>query len=491
MKKRHPRPRGGGRRRAHRRPTRRCRLGTDLGLPPLRRRPLDGRLREASGSRRRGIEQRVEGRQVLLRRARGRSGRGDPDLGRLELRRLVDRDRERLRLRDRLRLGRRRHVSGPVARNRVGRLPRRCVHRKGGRPRDRRGRLRNRRRERFRERFRVRGRRGAGRRERLRRREREHDGLRRAVGHWLDDGDVLGFREREAGRLRGWARARHHFHGDRVHRHLRPEGALRLLGQVQLLAPFRLAAHDAEEHQRAARLCGLELVEPREGDRVLQGAVAVEPLEQRPHLRADLRERGLALGRRLEDRAEIDMAESEPAIGDALGGRQDEPLGGELEVHGALREDPVLELEGARLPRQHVGEDPLDLVPGRVTELALVHEAALGQDLGQGVARAHLGVHLVELLAGDAPPLDEDRAELVARVLRGAEEDPSSSEVEVLAMHRAGHLEGSRGPVAMQIHEEVGERRRLDVPADRERFRHSPSAPAVAGDASRAACQNL
>ena len=176
---------------------------------------------------------------------------------------------------------------------------------------------------------------------------------------------------------------------------------------------------------------------------------------------------------------ELDVTQGEAAVGHPLHRREQQPLGRELEVHGPLGQDAVLELESARFPGQHVGQDPLDLHARRVAQLALVDEAALREHLGERVAGAHLGVDLVELLARDAAALDEDRAQLIARVVRGAEEDAAPPEVESLGMHRAGDLEGSRGPVAMQIHEEMGERRRLDVPADRERFRHPPSTARV------------
>jgi hypothetical protein len=185
------------------------------------------------------------------------------------------------------------------------------------------------------------------------------------------------------------------------------------------------------------------------------------------------------------------VTEGERAVGNPLDGGQQQPLGGELEVHGALGEDPVLELERPRVPGQHVGQDALDLDACGVVDLALVDEAALLQHLGQRAARAEPGVHLLELVAGDAADLDEDLTEVVARVVRGAEKDAARAEEELLRMHRAADLQGSRGPVAMQVHEEVGKRRRLDVPADRERFRHPSSPLRVVRDAAPGRGQNL
>ncbi len=298
--------------------------------------------------------------------------------------------------------------------------------------------------------------------------------------------------EGEARRLGGrQARFPDRFHRHRVHgRRLRAEPALRFLREIELLAVPRPAAHDTEKQHRAGGLGGLELVEAGEGYGVLEGAGPVEPLEERPDLGAHLGEGGLARGLRLEHGRELDVTQGEAAVGHPLHRREQQPLGRELEVHGTLGQDAVLELEGARVPGQHVGQDPLDLHARGVAQLALVHEAAFGQHLGEWVARTHLGVDLVELLARDAAALDEDRAQLVARVVRGAEEDAASPEVESLGMQRAGDLEGSRGPVAMQIHEEMGERRRLDVPADRERFRHPPST-ARGRALSRVAGQNF
>src|SRR4029453_19471043 len=97
-------------------------------------------------------------------------------------------------------------------------------------------------------------------------------------------------------------------HRDRRDRHrvnrlfALPEAALRLLGEVDLAArrDGLLLAHDAEEEHRAGRLHGLELVEPRERDRVLERAPTVEALEHRPYVGPHLGERALALERRLE-----------------------------------------------------------------------------------------------------------------------------------------------------------------------------------------------
>jgi hypothetical protein len=160
-------------------------------------------------------------------------------------------------------------------------------------------------------------------------------------------------------------------------------------------------------------------------------------------------------------------------VRDALDGGEQQLLGRQLEVDGALRQHAVLELEGARVPGEHVRQDALDLHARGFAELALVHEAALGEHLRERVAGADLGVDLVELVARDAAALDQDRPELVLRVVGRAEEHAPAAEVQCLRMDRAVDLERARGSVAMQIHEKVGKRLRVNVPADRERFRHS------------------
>ena len=129
--------------------------------------------------------------------------------------------------------------------------------------------------------------------------EREHRRLR--LGFWA----VVALGEREARGL------------DRGHRHrvgrglvLYREAALRLLGEVELgLDAAR--PDDAEEQQGARGLRGLELVEARQRDRVLQRALAVQALEQRPDLGADLAEAGLRLGRGLEHHVEVHVAQRE------------------------------------------------------------------------------------------------------------------------------------------------------------------------------------
>ena len=137
---------------------------------------------------------------------------------------------------------------------------------------------------------------------------------------------------------------------------------------------------------------------------------------------------------------ELDVAQREGAVGDPLDRREQQLLGRQLQVHGALRQHAVLELEAARGPGQHVGQDALDLHARRFPELALVDEAALGEHLRERVARADLGVHLVELLARDAAAVDQDRAELVAGIVGRAEQHPSPRKYSAL---------GCTGPVTL------------------------------------------
>jgi hypothetical protein len=260
---------------------------------------------------------------------------------------------------------------------------------------------------------------------------------------------------------------------------LLPEAAQGLLGKIELVRRRpALAAHDPEEQHGTGGLRGLELLESSERDRVLKRALSVEPLEQWPHLGPDVGEGPLALGRRLEDRRHVaaQVAKGKGAVADPLDRGEKEPLGRQLQVDRSLRQDAVLELEVARLPGEHVGEDALHLDAGGVAELALVDEAALGQHLGQGVPGPDLLVDLVELLAGDLAALDQDDPELIAGVLRGPEEDAPPPEIEGLRVLGSVDLERAGGPLPMKVHQDVGERGRFDVPADGERIRHPASA---------------
>ena len=188
-----------------------------------------------------------------------------------------------------------------------------------------------------------------------------------------------------------------------------------------------------EEEQRAGRLRRLELVEAREGDRVLAGCAgrrsSPAAATRRPgSRRAPPRS---STGARARCRAST-WRSAKPRSAMRLHRGQQQLLGRELEVDGALRQDAVLELERPRVPRQDVRQDAFHLHPRGVAQLPLVDEAALGEHLRERSPRADLRVHLVELLARDPAALDQDRAELVPRVVRGAEQDPAAPEVERL-----------------------------------------------------------
>ena len=96
----------------------------------------------------------------------------------------------------------------------------------------------------------------------------------------------------------------------------------------------------------------------------------------------------------------------------------------------------------------------------------------LGEDLGQRLAGSDLGVHVLELLGRDLAVLHQDRPELIARVVRRAEEDPADAEVERLLVGRAFHLERARRALAVKVYEKEGKGLGINAAADREGFGH-------------------
>ncbi len=171
----------------------------------------------------------------------------------------------------------------------------------------------------------------------------------------------------------------------------------------------------------------------------------------------------------MSDLEALEVPQYEGAVADTARCGQHELVGGQLEVDGALGEDAVLEVEGPRVVGEDVREDPLHLRARRLGELTLAHESALGRTLARGLPGADLGVHVFELLGGDAAALDEDRAELVLGVVRRTEEDPAPTEIERLLVGGAIHLQGAGGSLPMEVHEEEGEGFRVDGTADGER----------------------
>ncbi len=249
------------------------------------------------------------------------------------------------------------------------------------------------------------------------------------------------------------------------------------LRQVQLVARRgpgsgrRGLLQQAQEQEGAGDLGGLELVEAGQRRSLLERALAVEPLGQLTCFRPQLGH-ALAhfLGGREHHSEAFEVPEHEAAVGQAGDCGENELFGRELEIDGALGQDSVFELEAARGVGDDVGENPLDLDPRRIGQLALVDVTALGQHLGQRVAGPHLGVDVVELLLIDLPALDEDGPELILRVVRGTEENAAAPEVESLRVRRTFHLERAGGSLTVQVREKEGKSFGVDVPADGERL---------------------
>jgi len=105
---------------------------------------------------------------------------------------------------------------------------------------------------------------------------------------------------------------------------------------------------------------------------------------------------------------------------------EEQALRRELEVDRSLGQDTVLELERARVPREQVGEDALDLVARGLVQLALAHEPALGEDLRERVAR----------IDAEQPLQHADRRVLLPRVLV----DVGQLDVERLGVRLGGDL---------------------------------------------------
>jgi len=100
----------------------------------------------------------------------------------------------------------------------------------------------------------------------------------------------------------------------------------------------------------------------------------------------------------------------------------------------------------------------------------LADEAGVGQHLGQRVARSDLRVDVLELLGGDLAALDEDRPELVARVVRGAEQDPARSEIQRLVVRGPLDLQRAGRASTMELDDDEGESLGIDLTAEGERF---------------------
>src|SRR6185436_20617087 len=124
---------------------------------------------------------------------------------------------------------------------------------------------------------------------------------------------------------------------------------------------------------------------------------------------------------------------------------------------------------------EDVREDALHLRPRRVRELALRDEARVGQDLRERIAGADLRVDVGELLRRDLAALDQDRAELVARVVRRSEQDTAAAKVEGFVIRRSLHLERAGGAPAVKLHDEEGKGLGIDLTADGERVGQSAS----------------
>src|SRR5438128_1316706 len=230
-----------------------------------------------------------------------------------------------------------------------------------------------------------------------------------------------------------------------------------------------LSPGDGENAGRSARGAG--------GAGLLQGRDPVEVLLQPAGVAVHLREPlGRALGE-LEHHVEpAEVTQDEVAVGDPADRSENRALGRELEVHGALRQHAVLELEASRGIRNDVREDPLDLRAGRLAQLALADHTRLREHLRQRLSGTDLGIDVLELLGGDLAVLDEDRAELVARVVGGAEEDATPAEVERLLVRGTFDLEGSGGRPAVKIDEKEGKGLGINAAADRKGFGHPPPA---------------
>ena len=270
------------------------------------------------------------------------------------------------------------------------------------------------------------------------------------------------------------------------------EGLGRGRAEVELVPRFRLhvreghgrgaggrdaglhALDEAEEQEAGRDLRRLELFEPRGRRRFLQGAPPVQMLGQAARLALDLAQARHHLGGGAEDGVEsVDVAQDEVAIGHAAHRRHHQPLRGQLEVDRALGQHAVLEVELAAGVGENVGEDALHLRARRFRQLALRHEAGIREDLRQRVAGADLPVDVRELLGRDLAALDQDRAELIARIVRGAEQDAAAAKVEGFVIRRAFHLQGAGGAPAVELDDEERKGLGVDLTADGERFGQS------------------
>ena len=83
--------------------------------------------------------------------------------------------------------------------------------------------------------------------------------------------------------------------------------------------------------------------------------------------------------------------------------------------------------------------------------------------LASGLPGPDLGVDVLELLGGDLAALDEDRAELVARVVRRAEQDRGRRGSRGPSGTTVLPPSGSRWPLAVEVDEEEGEGLGIDA----------------------------
>jgi hypothetical protein len=154
------------------------------------------------------------------------------------------------------------------------------------------------------------------------------------------------------------------------------------------------------------------------------------------------------------------------AASQALG---DQPTGGQREPHHVVRAHFAFpEQDVSRVVGEERADDLLDLHLDPVPELTGRQEAALDQDLSEVPGRPVGAPGLLELFGRDAPGAQQAVSQTIERLVRGGEYHFAPVEIDrllviaVFEVQEAGLIRG------MEQMEDVRERKRADVGAERE-----------------------